>query len=176
MGLNDALNRTETCSELCRCSGHNTALNGSVFRLKTPLIVVIINYNKDMRIGQFFSLQQGRVGQYLSPRVLVVRTPFRPVAAQTNLSYFGFDDVSQAQKFARQLAALGYRFQVRRSRVMPQPYEVRLSEQLPLARTLAYWDRRDDRRLGQGVSTGAAFGSATGSVPAGRAAKSPLAA
>ena len=97
-----------------------------------------------MRIGQFFSLQQGRVGQYLSPRVLVVRMPFRPSAG--DVCYFGFDRLNQAQKFAHYLATMGCNFQLRRSQSMPQPYEVRLVGHRDLARTLAYWDRLDHQQ------------------------------
>lgn len=95
-----------------------------------------------MQVGRFFSLQQGRVGQYLSPRVLVVRTPFR-TSALGEICYFGFDRWSQAQKFSRYLAGLGYNFQLRRSHLMPQAYEIRLQGHSDLARTLAYWDRID---------------------------------
>lgn len=98
-----------------------------------------------MRVGQFFSLQRGQVGQYLSPRVLVVRTPFRRSSAE--VCYFGFDRANQAQKFANYLAAAGYTFQLRRSHVMPQSYEVRLQGHSDLARTLAYWDRLDSQQL-----------------------------
>lgn len=96
-----------------------------------------------MQIGRFFSLSQGRVGQFLSPRVLLVRTPFRPLATHQEVCYFGFDRLSQAQKFAQNLALAGYPFQLRRSQVVPQPYEVRLPGHRDLARTLAYWDRLD---------------------------------
>lgn len=95
-----------------------------------------------MQVGRFFSLRQGRVGQYLSPRVLVVRTPFR-TAATGEVSYFGFDRLNQAQKFAHYLASLGYNFALRRSQLMPQPYEIRLQGHADLARSLAYWDRLD---------------------------------
>lgn len=95
-----------------------------------------------MQVGRFFSLQQGRVGQYLSPRVLVVRTPFRPSPAG-DICYFGFDRWNQAQKFSRYLANLGYNFQLRRSHLMPQSFEIRLQGHSDLARTLAYWDRVD---------------------------------
>ncbi|MGI0486833.1 hypothetical protein ACN4EK_15435 [Pantanalinema rosaneae CENA516] len=96
-----------------------------------------------MQIGRFFSLSEGRVGQFLSPRVLLVRTPFRPLARQQEVCYFGFDRLNQAQKFTQNLALAGYSFQLRRSQVMPQPYEVRLPGHRDLARTLAYWDRLD---------------------------------
>ena len=92
-----------------------------------------------MQIGRFFSLQQGRVGQYLSSRVLVVRRPFRSNFVE--VCYFGFDRLNQAQKFAQYLASMGYSFQLRRSQRMPQSYEVRLQGHSDIARTLAYWDR-----------------------------------
>ena len=94
-----------------------------------------------MQVGRFFSLQQGRVGQYLSPRVLVVRKPFQRSSGE--VCYFGFDRLNQAQKFAQHLAARGYRFQMRRSQHMLQNYEIRLPGHSDLARTLAYWDRMD---------------------------------
>lgn len=94
-----------------------------------------------MKMGRFFSFQQGRVGQYLSPRVLVVRSPFR--VAVPDVCYLGFDHLKQAQKFAQNLARIGARFQMRRSQVMSQDYEIRLRGHSDLARTLAYWERRD---------------------------------
>jgi hypothetical protein len=97
-----------------------------------------------MQVGRFFSLQQGRVGQYLSPRVLVVRRPFRESNAA--VCYFGFEQVSQAQKFAQFLARAGFQYQLRRSEVMPQSYEIRLPGHTDLARTLAYWERQDNQR------------------------------
>ena len=97
-----------------------------------------------MQVGRFFSLQQGRVGQYLSARVLVVRCPFVPNFG--DVCYFGFDRLNQAQKFAQYLASMGYRFQMRRSQLMPQSYEVRLQGHSDIARTLAYWDRMDQSK------------------------------
>lgn len=96
-----------------------------------------------MQIGRFFSLQRGRVGQYLSPRVLVVRSPFQ---AAPTICYFGFEHLKQAQTFAQRLARLGANFQVRRSQVMPQNYEIRLRGHSDLALTLAYWERQGARR------------------------------
>ncbi|HEY9897421.1 MAG TPA: hypothetical protein V6D34_18750 [Candidatus Sericytochromatia bacterium] len=93
-----------------------------------------------MQVGQFFSFQPGRVGQYLSPRVLVVRSPFR---ATPDVCYLGFDHFKQAQTFAQSLARRGIKFQIRRSQVILQQYEIRLHGCSDLARTLAYWDRRD---------------------------------
>lgn len=96
-----------------------------------------------MQIGRFFSLQQGRVGQYLSPRVLVVRSPFK---AAPTICYFGFEQLKQAQTFAQKLARMGARFQIRRSQVMPQSYEICLRGHSDLAGTLAYWERQGARR------------------------------
>jgi len=93
-----------------------------------------------MQVGQFFSFQPGRVGQYLSPRVLVVRSPFR---ATPDVCYLGFDHFKQAQTFAQSLARRGIKFQIRRNQVISQQYEIRLHGCSDLARTLAYWDRRD---------------------------------
>nr|WP_290227751.1 hypothetical protein [Trichocoleus desertorum] len=103
-----------------------------------------------MQIGRFFSLQQGRVGQYLSPRVLVVRSPFQklpksggPAAA----CYFGFDKLSKAQSFAKYLSGLGYNYQLRRGKMLSQyAYEIALREHTDLAKVLAYWDRMDLKR------------------------------
>ena len=96
-----------------------------------------------MQIGRFFSLQQGRVGQYLSPRVLIVRSPFR---ATPTVCYFGFDHLKQAQTFAQSLAKRGARFQIRCSQVTAQAYEIRLHGHSDLARTLAYWERQGTQR------------------------------
>jgi hypothetical protein len=96
-----------------------------------------------MQLGRFFSLQQGRVGQYLSPRVLVVRSPFR---VAPTVCYFGFDHLKQAQTFAQSLARLGAHFQMRRAQVMAQHYEIRLRGHSDLARTLAYWERQGTQR------------------------------
>ncbi|MBD2120167.1 hypothetical protein [Trichocoleus sp. FACHB-262] len=103
-----------------------------------------------MQIGRFFSLQQGRVGQYLSSRVLVVRSPFQklpksggPAAA----CYFGFDKLSKAQAFAKYLSGLGYTYQLRRGKMLSQyTYEIALREHTDLAKVLAYWDRMDVKR------------------------------
>ncbi|WP_448570280.1 hypothetical protein [Trichothermofontia sp.] len=98
-----------------------------------------------MQIGRFFSLQQGRVGQYLSPRVLVVRTPFRSPAAgegATETCYVGFDRLSLAQQFAQRLALLDCRFQMGLGRQLPYPYEVQVFNPGHLARILARWERQ----------------------------------
>lgn len=96
-----------------------------------------------MQVGRFFSLRQGRVGQYLSPRVLLVRSPFK---AAPTVCYFGFDQFKQAQTFAQSLAKFGANFQLRRAQVMPQSYEIRLNGHSDLARTLAYWERQGAQR------------------------------
>ena len=97
-------------------------------------------------VGRFFSLGNGQVGQYLSSRVLVVRTPFRRSARET--CYFGFEKLSQAQKFAQYLAYSGYQFSLQRSQVMTHlPYEIKLSGSAEMVNMLAYWDRIDQKRL-----------------------------
>jgi hypothetical protein len=101
-----------------------------------------------MRIGQFFSLRQGRVGQYLSSRVLIVRKPFQKSCKPYETCYFGFEKLSQAQKFAQNLALSGYPFQLQRSQLLTQfSYEIKLSGHTELARVLAHWDRVDAKRI-----------------------------
>lgn len=99
------------------------------------------------QIGRFFSLQKGRVGQYLSPRVLVVRSPFQPVPRSGDFQevcYFGFEHLSQVQKFARYLSGLGCSFQIHQRKLLRQyPYEVKLLGRSELARMLAYWERTE---------------------------------
>jgi hypothetical protein len=127
-----------------------------------PKVVVESNYNRSMAnqspfstsslaavsIGRFFSLQDGRVGQYLSPRVLVVRTPFRKAPRRQEACYFGFEKLSQAQKFAQCLAGFGYRFSLDRATMLTQfPYEIKLAGNVDIAGVLAYWDRLDQKRL-----------------------------
>jgi hypothetical protein len=97
-------------------------------------------------IGRFFSLQNGRVGQYLSPRVLVVRTPFKAASKSEEACYFGFDKLNQAQKFAQYLAGFRYRFELRRSQLLQQfPYEIRIPGNAEIVSVLAQWDRRFQR-------------------------------
>lgn len=99
-------------------------------------------------IGRFFSLGDGRVGQYLSPRVLVVRTPFRKSPRVQEACYFGFEKLSQAQKFAQYLASFGYRFSLQRSQLLTHfPYEIQLPGNADIVNVLAYWDRMDQKRL-----------------------------
>lgn len=98
-------------------------------------------------VGRFFSMGGGRVGQYLSTRVLSVRTPFRRYARSSEACYLGFDKFSQAQKFAQSLASSGIRFSVQKSQVLTQfPYEIKLMGDTETARRLAYWDRKDHDR------------------------------
>lgn len=103
-----------------------------------------------MKIGRFFSFGQGQVGQYLSHRVLLVRSPFQTTLRAGNereVCYFGFEKFNQVQKFTQYLSYAGYRFQVLRSGVMPSfPYSVKLVGNTELAKTLAYWDRIDQAR------------------------------
>jgi hypothetical protein len=92
-------------------------------------------------IGRFFSLKDGRVGQYLSVRVLVIKQPFR---RSLSTSYFGFDQLNQAQKFAQSLARTGYRFSIQRSQALTQfPYEIKLIGDSEIAKRLAYWERQE---------------------------------
>jgi hypothetical protein len=102
---------------------------------------------KSMQIGRFFSLQKGRVGQYLSPRVLVVRLPFQLIKPQA-FCYFGFEDITQAQKFTQRLTVSGYLFQLQKSQFITHlPYEVKLLGHTDLAKALAYWDRQDTKQF-----------------------------
>lgn len=101
--------------------------------------------NTFVPIGRFFSLRDGRVGQYLSSQVLVVRTPFR---RSLSSCYFGFDKLNQAQKFAQSLASSGYRFSVQKSQVLTQfTFEIKLVGDTEIAKRLAYWDRKDQQQL-----------------------------
>ncbi|KAM3093657.1 hypothetical protein ACKFKF_28910 [Phormidesmis sp. 146-12] len=101
-----------------------------------------------MQIGRFFSLQRGRVGQYLSPRVLVVRLPFQLIKPQA-FCYFGFENITQAQKFAQRLTVSGYLFQLQKSQFITHlPYEIKLLGHTDLAKALAYWDRQDTKQFG----------------------------
>ncbi len=132
--------------------------------LKMLTTVVVINYNRvrrfissalktqpsisTMQTGRFFSLSKGRVGQYLSLRVLVVRTPFQKAIELRETCYFGFEKISQAQKFAQSLASSGYLFQLQQSEMLTQfPHEIKLSGNPGIAKTLAYWDRLDQKQL-----------------------------
>lgn len=98
---------------------------------------------RPIQVGRFFSLQQGRVGQYLSPRVLLVRKPFQNA---TIACYFGFDQFRQAQKFGQQLALRGYPFQVRKGELLDRSYEITLEGHSDLAKCLANWERLESTR------------------------------
>jgi hypothetical protein len=137
---------------------------------------VSINYNRsseiqvlNMQIGRFFSLQQGRVGQYLSPRVLVVRSPFQKLpklGGSAAACYFGFDKLNKAQSFAKYLSGLGYSYQLRRGQMLPQyAYEIALRDHTDLAKVLAYWDRMDGKRPNLSVDRGNIRDRACSSVP-----------
>lgn len=96
-----------------------------------------------MQIGRFFSLGQGRVGQYWSPRVLVVRLPFQPPdSAHPSFCCLGFHHLRQAQTFARTLASQGIIGHLRRGQLIPgYAYEVILANHPDLAHTLAQSDQ-----------------------------------
>jgi hypothetical protein len=106
----------------------------------------ILNVRKTQRIpadrvhvGRFFSLQEGRVGQFLSPRVLLVRKPFQHQVIER--CYFGFDALYQAWKFTETIAHTGCYFRLDRSRLMPQRYEIEIFNPGEMSRLLAFWDR-----------------------------------
>jgi hypothetical protein len=106
----------------------------------------ILNIRKTPRItadcvhvGRFFSLQEGRVGQFLSPRVLLVRKPFQHQVIER--CYFGFDALYQAWKFTETIAHTGCYFRLDRSRLMPQRYEIEIFNPGEMSRLLAFWDR-----------------------------------
>jgi hypothetical protein len=107
-----------------------------------------------MQIGRFFALGQGRVGQFLSPRVLVVRLPFQSKSLSRptqEFCCFGFDTVKQAHSFIQSLSRLGLRFELRQSQLLSAfPYEIVLWGESGLARTLALWDRRDTQEVPRG--------------------------
>jgi hypothetical protein len=94
------------------------------------------------RIGRFFSLQQGRVGQYLSPRVLIIRHPFRNT---TDIHCLGFEKRKQAARFADYLAYRGLTFELKQNGWTIHPYEICILKQSRLTRsllqTLAHHDR-----------------------------------
>ena len=91
---------------------------------------------------------KGRVGQYLSLRVLVIRTPFKAALKLRETCYFGFEKLNQAQKFAQSLANSGYLFQLQQSKMLTQfPYEIKLTANPGIAKTLAYWDRLDQKQF-----------------------------
>ncbi|MBE9008751.1 hypothetical protein IQ250_00795 [Pseudanabaenaceae cyanobacterium LEGE 13415] len=109
-----------------------------------------LSMNYSVPVGRFFSMGNGRVGQYLSTRVLNVRTPFRRYSRSKDVCYLGFDKLSQAQKFAQSLASSGLQFSVQKSQVLTQfPYEIKLYGDTETAKRLAYWDRKDHDRSSQ---------------------------
>lgn len=90
---------------------------------------------------------KGRVGQYLSLRVLVIRTPFQAALKLRETCYLGFEKLNQAQKFAQSLANSGYLFQLQQSKMLTQfPYEIKLSANPGIAK-IAYWDRLDQKQF-----------------------------
>jgi hypothetical protein len=93
-----------------------------------------------VQVGRFFSMQQGRVGQYLSPRVLLVRKPFRRQVIER--CYIGFDDLSRARKFTRAIALRHCYFRFEKSQVMPQRYEIEIFNPGEMTHILAFWDRQ----------------------------------
>ncbi|MDX2213463.1 MAG: hypothetical protein SFY66_09255 [Oculatellaceae cyanobacterium bins.114] len=100
-----------------------------------------------MRGGWFFSLGDGKAGQFLSPRVLVMRSPFRqhhPMRHPNEFCCFGLIPFGTPNVLSRALSSLGLRFEVRLGQLLPGcPYEVILWGNTDLAQTLAFWDRRD---------------------------------
>ncbi|MBD2092991.1 hypothetical protein H6F67_24390 [Microcoleus sp. FACHB-1515] len=98
-----------------------------------------------MQIGRFFALGQGRVGQYLSPRVLNVRSPFRrtSLTGPSQFCCIGFGSLRQAQKFLRSLAHPGLSVELRQSQMFKNSsYEVVVRDRPDLASTLAAWERQ----------------------------------
>jgi hypothetical protein len=117
----------------------------------------ILNVRKTPRIpadrvhvGRFFSLQEGRVGQFLSPRVLLVRKPFQHQVIER--CYFGFDALYQAWKFTETIAHTGCYFRLDRSRLMPQRYEIEIFNPGEMARLLAFWDRHQAQNQDSNVT------------------------
>jgi hypothetical protein len=117
----------------------------------------ILNVRKTPRItadcvhvGRFFSLQEGRVGQFLSPRVLLVRKPFQHQVIER--CYFGFDALYQAWKFTETIAHTGCYFRLDRSRLMPQRYEIEIFNPGEMARLLAFWDRHQAQNQDSNVA------------------------
>ena len=96
------------------------------------------------RIGRFFSLKQGRVGQYLSPRVLIIRHPFRTIA---DIHVLGFDERKQAAKFAGYLAYRNFTFELKQNGWTTHPYEIRITKHSTLTRSLLQTLACNDRHL-----------------------------
>jgi hypothetical protein len=112
---------------------------------KTPRITA-----DRVHVGRFFSLQEGRVGQFLSPRVLLVRKPFQHQVIER--CYFGFDALYQAWKFTETIAHTGCYFRLDRSRLMPQRYEIEIFNPGEMARLLAFWDRHQAQNQDSNVT------------------------
>ncbi len=94
--------------------------------------------------SRFFSLGQGRVGQYLSPRVLVVRTPFQRSQFRFGASevcLFGFSDLRSARRFTQSLARWDVPFALKPGRLTPWALEVHVWKHLDLAKRLARQER-----------------------------------
>jgi hypothetical protein len=102
----------------------------------------MISHVRVQPVGRFFSMQQGRVGQFLSPRVLLVRKPFQTKGIDR--CYFGFDRRHQARRFMTYLARTGCYFRFGPSQKMVQRYEIEIFNPGDLAKTIAYWDRHHD--------------------------------
>jgi hypothetical protein len=100
-----------------------------------------ISLYRSPKVGRFFSLEQGRVGQYLSPRVLLVRKPFQHQVVER--CYFGFDSLGHARRFAVKIAHTGCYFRLDKSSMMPQRYEIEIFNPGEMARILAFWDRQN---------------------------------
>jgi hypothetical protein len=97
-----------------------------------------------MHIGRFFSLSNGRVGQYLSPRVLVVRKPFHQPQCEDEYEtcYFAFDKLTNAQTFMQYLIGLGYAVQLHVQHPwLSSRFTVQLQGHADQAQVLAYWER-----------------------------------
>ena len=97
---------------------------------------------KTHRIGRFFSLNQGRVGQYLSPRILIIRHPFRRIS---DIQVLGFDQRKQAARFAAYLAYRGCAFELKQNGWMAHPYEICILQQSTLTRSLLQTLAKNDR-------------------------------
>jgi hypothetical protein len=107
-----------------------------------PLAKPLATPARTQRIGRFFSLSHGRVGQYLSPRVLIIRHPFRNT---TDIHCLGFDQRKQAARFAAYLAYRGCAFELKQNGWTVHPYEIRILKQTALTRSLLQTLAKNDR-------------------------------
>jgi hypothetical protein len=89
--------------------------------------------------GRFFSLQEGRVGQFLSDRVLHVTRPFQN---DRGCYYIGFNQRRQAVRFMRRMAGSGQILSLQRAKYMSQPYEIQIVDR-QIASDLALWERQN---------------------------------